>query len=55
MIKLHSFLGEIIWFLARIDQQAEIYHSSPSKRGNTKKQTNQKQEQTKQQQKTTVS
>ena len=25
------FLNEIIYFLARIDQQAEIYHSSLSK------------------------
>ena len=30
MIKLH-FFNIIIWFLARIDQQAEIFHSSLSK------------------------
>ena len=34
------FLNEIIYFLARIDQQAEIYHSSLSKQDSTKENKN---------------
>ena len=39
MINIH-FFNEIIYFLARIDQQAEIYHSSLSKQDIIKQQKN---------------
>ena len=47
MVKVH--FSNIIYFLARIDQQAEIYHSRLSKQDIIKKK--QKKRQTKQKQK----
>ena len=54
MINIQLFQRNNIYFLARIDQQAEIYHSSLSKQDSTNKNKNKKTTKKQQQQKNCV-